>query len=62
METFTIYFEFSGHKFKHKVIAENKGKAKAKAIRELANKINIVKIEEEKDPTIEFFKDIFNFK
>jgi hypothetical protein len=62
METFTIYFEFSGHKFKHKVIAENKQKAKAKALAELASKINIVKIEKEKDPTIEFFKDIFNLE
>jgi len=62
METFTIYFEFSGHKFKHKVIAENKEKAKIKALRELASKINIVKIKEEIDPTVEFLKDIFNLK
>ena len=62
MNTFTIYFEFSGHKFKHKVIAENKGEARSKAIREIESKINIVKIEEEKDPTVEFLKDIFNLK
>ena len=62
MGTYTIYFEFSGHKFKHKVVAENKGEARSKAIREIESKINIVKIEEEKDPTIEFLKDIFNLK
>ena len=62
MEPYVIYFEFSGHKFKHKVVAENKGEARFKAIREIESKINIVKIEEEKDPTIDFLKDIFNLK